>query len=200
MRSHLLLCYLQYLCYYVLLKLHAIPVKDHPVIDKLIEIRVLMSQLKPIETALQPQIQRLLQSSDSVPLQVRPELLIDESDSSDAGDSDLASELWEEKSDTQVYKPPKVLAMEYVDEAAERRKEKEIQSKSRREKLLFKSEAAEALREEFDDVIYVDIFVVILIFIRNLDAARNLRKRRSTTWKKCTDSTVIGKGEISYGI
>lgn len=60
MKHHLLLCYLQYLSFYVLLKLNGHFVSNHPVVERLIEIKLLLSKLKPIEDKLDVQVSDLL--------------------------------------------------------------------------------------------------------------------------------------------
>lgn len=60
MKHHLLLCYLQYLSFYILLKLNGHFVSSHPVIERLIEVKLLLSKLKPIEEKLDGQVSDLL--------------------------------------------------------------------------------------------------------------------------------------------
>lgn len=59
-RNELFLMYLSYLTYYLLLKVHGVSVEKHPVIDRLLEIRLLLDKAKPIENKLQYQISKLL--------------------------------------------------------------------------------------------------------------------------------------------
>lgn len=59
--NQLLSTYLTYLSYYILLKTHGISVKDHPVIERLVEVRILLEKIRPIESRLQFQMNRLLQ-------------------------------------------------------------------------------------------------------------------------------------------
>lgn len=161
MRSQLLLCYLQYLCYYVLLKLHGRSAKDHPVLDRLVELRMLLTQLKPIESRLQPQIQRLLRDEPARSLRPRPQLLgapsssadqhsslglLDEHENSEGCLSDATSE-----GKQMIYKAPKVMAVEYIDSSSARQQEKQLKAEVRREQRLRKSEVVQALREEFQE-------------------------------------------------
>ncbi|PHJ16814.1 sas10 c-terminal domain-containing protein, partial [Cystoisospora suis] len=64
-RNQLLCAYVMYLSYYILLKTHGIAVKDHPVIERLVEIRILLEKIRPIENRLQFQMDRLLQLAAS---------------------------------------------------------------------------------------------------------------------------------------
>ena len=67
-KNQLLLSYLSYLSYYIVLKAHGVPVASHPVIERLIESRLLLQKLRPIEAALKPQLERLLNDGgDSKP-------------------------------------------------------------------------------------------------------------------------------------
>lgn len=58
-KNQLLLTYLSYLAYYILLKTHGLPVAAHPVVDRLIEVKLLLQKLQPIERAVKPEIDRL---------------------------------------------------------------------------------------------------------------------------------------------
>lgn len=62
-KNQLLLSYLTYLAYYILLKAHGVPIATHPVLERLIETKLLLQKLRPIEAALKPQLQRLLSSA-----------------------------------------------------------------------------------------------------------------------------------------
>ncbi|UVC49492.1 disrupter of silencing protein [Theileria orientalis] len=64
-RNELFLMYLSYLTYYLLLKVHGISIEKHPVIDRLLEIRLLLDKAKPIENKLQYQISKLLNNLKS---------------------------------------------------------------------------------------------------------------------------------------
>ncbi|BAM39238.1 disrupter of silencing protein [Theileria orientalis strain Shintoku] len=64
-RNELFLMYLSYLTYYLLLKVHGISIENHPVIDRLLEIRLLLDKAKPIENKLQYQISKLLNNLKS---------------------------------------------------------------------------------------------------------------------------------------
>lgn len=132
MKHQLLLCYLQYLCYYILLKLNGHFVSHHPVIERLVEIKLLLGKVKPIEAKLQTQVSELLSLNqkdqknsssalDRQNLKPRPDLLVpfggeDSHHLSGASallDSDEEDEIKEATAD--VYRPPKLVAMEYVD-------------------------------------------------------------------------------------
>ncbi|KAH7278926.1 hypothetical protein KP509_38G064600 [Ceratopteris richardii] len=56
----LLLFYCQSVAFYILLKANGRSVKDHPVIARLIEIRLFLEKIRPIDKKLQYQIEKLL--------------------------------------------------------------------------------------------------------------------------------------------
>eukprot|EP01064_Diplonema_japonicum_P035113 TRINITY_DN7515_c0_g1_i1.p1 TRINITY_DN7515_c0_g1~~TRINITY_DN7515_c0_g1_i1.p1 ORF type:complete len:563 (+),score=216.61 TRINITY_DN7515_c0_g1_i1:80-1768(+) len=60
MKMQLFITYLMHLTFYFLLKAEGKPVKDSPVVQKLVELRAYIDKLKPIEKKLQHQISRLL--------------------------------------------------------------------------------------------------------------------------------------------
>merc|ERR1719162_2413821 len=48
---------------YIMLKLEGKPVENHPVIDKLILLRTMIEKIKPIETRLKYQIDKLIRTT-----------------------------------------------------------------------------------------------------------------------------------------
>eukprot|EP00756_Hemistasia_phaeocysticola_P010546 Hpha_TRINITY_DN15029_c3_g1::TRINITY_DN15029_c3_g1_i1::g.125503::m.125503/K14767/UTP3, SAS10; U3 small nucleolar RNA-associated protein 3 len=60
LKLQLFLSYLMHVSFYLLLKAEGKPVRNNPVVDKLVELRAYMDRLKPIEKRLQHQIQGLL--------------------------------------------------------------------------------------------------------------------------------------------
>eukprot|EP00871_Galdieria_phlegrea_P001333 jgi/Galph1/21/GphlegSOOS_G4810.1 len=59
LKYHVLLNYCIHISFFMLLKAKGISVKDHPVIDQLIELRVVMEKMKTLEDKLQYQIRKL---------------------------------------------------------------------------------------------------------------------------------------------
>eukprot|EP00249_Psilotum_nudum_P019077 c27089_g1_i1 orf=208-2325(+) len=55
-----LLCYCQYIVFYLLLKAEGHSIHDHPVIACLVEIRMLQEKIRPIDKKLQHEIEKLL--------------------------------------------------------------------------------------------------------------------------------------------
>jgi U3 small nucleolar RNA-associated protein 3 len=60
----LLLMYCVHSLFYVLLKLEGRPVKDHPVMTRLVESKAFLEKLRPIDKRLKPQIEKLLRAAE----------------------------------------------------------------------------------------------------------------------------------------
>ncbi len=65
-KNLLLLQYCMHLMFYLLLKSEGKPVKQHPVIARLVEIRAYMEKIRPIDKKLHYQIEKLLTSKRAV--------------------------------------------------------------------------------------------------------------------------------------
>ena len=63
MKYNLLLSYLQFLSIVILLKLEGKPLRDHPVIPRLLHIKLLLERLRPLDTKLQYQIDKSLRTA-----------------------------------------------------------------------------------------------------------------------------------------
>ena len=63
MKYNLLLSYCSFLSVFVLLKLEGKPVRDHPVISRLLHIKVLLERLRPLDQKLQYQVDKLLRTA-----------------------------------------------------------------------------------------------------------------------------------------
>jgi len=142
---------------YILLKLEGKPIENHPVIDKLILLRTMIEKIKPIETRLKYQIDKLIrtttvESAKAVqgkvdPLQHKPNAanlqpkLHD--DSQQGGDDDGAQVAGGDG----LYAPPKISAQHYEeDESAAYRREKRA---AKERSKLATSEMMQELRSEF---------------------------------------------------
>ena len=141
----LMLSYCINIVFYLLLKAEGKPVRDHPVVLRLVEIRTYLEKLRPIDRKLQYQIDKLLKMADEGaaagdgaeptddPLQFRP--------NPDALVSKVDEDA-EEGGGEGVYRPPKMLptAMDDFEEggksAKEKRKEKEARRRASRSALI----------------------------------------------------------------
>ncbi|KAL8453457.1 hypothetical protein Emag_001830 [Eimeria magna] len=165
-KNQLLLSYLCYLSYYVLLKVHGLPIASHPVVERLIEARLMLQKLQPIQQALKPHLDKLLHTAAEGPesaagsIRARPDqfMAVGESDEEEHSEKDEDSDLNDEVStsegednkEDQKYKPPKMLAVEYTGDklSSRSRAAKELQKAAAR---LQKSELVRSVREMTGD-------------------------------------------------
>jgi hypothetical protein len=63
MKYNLMLSYCSFLTYYLLLKLEGAQVENHPVIGKLVHIKTLFEKLRPLDSKLQYQVDKLLKQA-----------------------------------------------------------------------------------------------------------------------------------------
>ncbi|CAJ0909311.1 13251_t:CDS:2, partial [Entrophospora sp. SA101] len=94
-KYHTLLQYITNLCYLVHLKLDGKSIKNHPVIINLVELRVVLEKIKPIEQKLKYQIDKLIRST-----------------------------LFGKKSD-EIYKAPKLAPVHFEEKGVKSKQEKE---------------------------------------------------------------------------
>jgi hypothetical protein len=149
-KHQMLLSYLSHLSYYILLRLSASPVENHPVIDKLLENRVFLEKIKPLELKIKYQIEKLVKSADME--QGKIENINDESANPLAFKPNPMA--LEQEDDAQphqeedgVYKPPKLAPM-FFDEAPKTKKGRltaHQREKASRSRLL------NELRAQYDD-------------------------------------------------
>lgn len=66
-KNLLLLDYCQSIVYYLLRKAKGLSVAGHPVISSLVEIRLFLEKIRPIEKKLEYQVQKLTQAANNVP-------------------------------------------------------------------------------------------------------------------------------------
>ena len=169
LKNVLLLNYCMNLNFYLLLKAEGKAVKDHPVIDELVRLRLLIEKTKPIDDKIRPQVNRLLKTAvqgvESVmsdPSMMRadpssmlmgktaagrsgasssraPKLRI-AGNGDDGGDGD---------DDAGVYQAPRSTAMFFDEDEA--RAEKRARRAKRDKGRAARSEIMKMVREEFAD-------------------------------------------------
>ncbi|CEL99315.1 unnamed protein product, partial [Vitrella brassicaformis CCMP3155] len=135
-KAQLLLTYTIYLTYYTLLKVKSASVSPHPVVDELVLLRTLMEKMRPIDQRLAYQVNRLLDmaakpiqeaaSEAAQPLRPRLDQLMNPNEADDdqmeqsdeqEGEGEVPEEEGEGEGEVAakgVYKPPKLLAVEYT--------------------------------------------------------------------------------------
>eukprot|EP00501_MAST-03F_sp_TOSAG23-6_P000721 GSMAST32.ASY1.ANO1.749.1 assembled CDS len=151
-KFHLILSYCINVGFYMLLKSKGISVKDHPVIDQLIHLRVLMDKLKPVDKKLKYQIDKLLKvdltsvesektsgKADADALHFAPNL-----DDLAGGDSDEANDTV-----PGIYQAPRMMAVPYDEEGGKQSSAAKAERKeAKRRERLKKSKILRELREE----------------------------------------------------
>eukprot|EP00933_Yihiella_yeosuensis_P034750 TRINITY_DN2822_c1_g1_i1.p1 TRINITY_DN2822_c1_g1~~TRINITY_DN2822_c1_g1_i1.p1 ORF type:complete len:434 (+),score=122.61 TRINITY_DN2822_c1_g1_i1:49-1350(+) len=168
MKVQLLLNYIACLCYYLVLKTGGLPVREHPVVPKMIWMRSLLEKLKPVDQRLQYQMSKMLQWAE---VRKTEALRSEDLDGAEQVDvralkpGQLASSIQDEDDDEEeddnalaepndhlgaVYRPPKIAQVEYTGDhvAMQERAERELERKKAR---LERSEFVRGLREEFTD-------------------------------------------------
>ncbi|CEM26714.1 unnamed protein product [Vitrella brassicaformis CCMP3155] len=172
-KAQLLLTYTIYLTYYTLLKVKGASVSPHPVVDELVLLRTLMEKMRPIDQRLAYQVNRLLDmaakpiqeaaSEAAQPLRPRLDQLMnpneaDEEQMEQSDEQEGEGEVPEEKGEGEgevaakgVYKPPKLLAVEYTGDHLSAAAKAHREADRQRERLK-KTEYVRSLRQEISDV------------------------------------------------
>lgn len=153
-KFHLLLSYCINIGYYLLLKTEGKTVKDHPVIETLVRTRTLLEKLRPLDTKLKYQIDKLLkmatfqsQSStvDDANLKHKPNLK--DFERSHLSEEDELDTLGGKVSLSEKYVVPKRQAVMFEDKRSKQEREKE-RSKQRAKR----SQIAKFFKEEYGDM------------------------------------------------
>ncbi|KAI9319893.1 Sas10/Utp3/C1D family-domain-containing protein [Dichotomocladium elegans] len=141
-KYQLMLQYITQLAFYVHLKLSGRSIKNHPVIESLIELRVILDRMKPIETKLKYQIDKLVRTAvlgsqpqkqdDNDPLAFKPNPMNLVSKDEDEEQEDESEKESEDESRA-VYRPPKLAPMAF-DEGSTKKSRQEREEERRREK------------------------------------------------------------------
>ena len=158
LKYHLLLNYSIHLSFFLLLKAQGGRVEDHPVVEKLVELRTSLEKLQPIEKRLQYKIEKMLKLArgkldPNDPSSLRPNL----TDFTDAPEG-LEEEEEGEREDVSnmsnrskegVYVPPKIAPMRF--EEGEGRKEKEERERKKRAEKAKESSLFQFVRDTFGE-------------------------------------------------
>ncbi|XP_077302714.1 neuroguidin [Arctopsyche grandis] len=160
MKYHMLLSYLINLTYIVLRKCSGERIEADPAIDRLVEIRTVLEKIRPIDSKLKYQIDKLVKGAvtsagsgnDPGLFRAHPENLVSkvEGDHSDASEDDEKESKDEEtNAKTGIYVPPKFAAMHY--DGDESHADKEKRQVDRHRKRALNSSVIRELRDEYLD-------------------------------------------------
>ncbi|KAI8428009.1 hypothetical protein MSG28_002308 [Choristoneura fumiferana] len=157
MKYQMLLSYLINLTYIVLRKCSGERIESDPSIDRLIEIRTVLEKIRPVDSKLKYQVDKLVKTAavgstteeDPQSFRANPANLLskideDSDDSSDALDDDNKKDT----SKSNVYVPPKLAAVHFEENSAKIDYEKKNKERS---KKLLNSSVMRELREEYSE-------------------------------------------------
>lgn len=147
-----MLSYCTNISFYLLLKATGGKVKDHPVINQLVELRMVMEKIKPLEQKLQYQIDKLVRTANTGmvskddPLRFKPN-----------PESMMKGSMGEEGSDQEkegIYQPTKIAPVHYEEHKDKLKKQQDrIKQKASRSRLL------KDLQEEFSEQPETHVYV-----------------------------------------
>eukprot|EP00698_Gefionella_okellyi_P022562 TRINITY_DN7498_c0_g1_i1.p1 TRINITY_DN7498_c0_g1~~TRINITY_DN7498_c0_g1_i1.p1 ORF type:complete len:543 (+),score=183.80 TRINITY_DN7498_c0_g1_i1:53-1681(+) len=141
-----LLSYITNISYFLLRKAHGLPVKDHPVMETLARLRVILEKLRPLDKKLKYQLDKLLKmasdgeakqqaAAEDLSFKPRPDEMVAKAD--------------DEQVDAGVYKPPKLHAVPYDQD--EKTSDKKQRLRDEKRKRVTERELARDLRNEVSE-------------------------------------------------
>ncbi|XP_028037352.1 neuroguidin [Bombyx mandarina] len=157
MKYQMLLSYLINLTYIVLRKCSGERIESDPSIDRLIEIRTVLEKIRPIDSKLKYQIDKLVKSAvvgavsedDPQTYRANPNNLVSKIDNSEEESSETSDvEGKKEKVKSNIYVPPKLAAVHF-DEVSRTEADKKMKEKSK--KQFLNSSVMRELREEYSE-------------------------------------------------
>lgn len=154
MKYNLLMSYCTFLSFYLLMKLEGKSVEGHPVIYKLAHIKTLFEKLKPLDQKLQYQIEKMIklaqeQNAQKTSLSYRPNIedlqesegssdqseeeegLDDSEVEEDMGKVSASEDSEESGKKANVYKAPKLNAIQYEDPKDKKARQRETYEKKK---------------------------------------------------------------------
>lgn len=156
----LLLSYCQSVVYYLLRKAKGLSIEGHPVVRSLVEIRLFLEKIRPIDKKLEYQVQKLTKAADSVGKGKAVVANLRDKEARSQGDEDLLKyrpnpDMLVPKNsgpeqDGGVYRPPRI-APTSMDEDNDKMSKQEKQAMRREKDMLRKSKQSSYLRELMDD-------------------------------------------------
>lgn len=146
-KHRLLSAYCTYVAYYIAMKVEGKQVEGHPVIDRLVEYRLLLERIKPLEARVQPQVDRLLQATakadqDDMAIRAGSVQFVDGESEEDETYARPRPEAMlpfdvrhsEREDGEQVYRPPHIAPLAYPDANTESVKEAKHEARLQKHK------------------------------------------------------------------
>ncbi|KAL4712857.1 hypothetical protein ACJJTC_011927 [Scirpophaga incertulas] len=160
MKYQMLLSYLINLTYIVLRKCSGEKIESDPSIDRLVEIRTVLEKIRPIDSKLKYQIDKLVKTavvgatSDEDPHSFRanPANLVskfDDTEDESSGKSENGEDRKAKANKSMVYVPPKLAAVHYDGSVSRIESERKIKEKSK--KQFLNSSVMRELRDEYSE-------------------------------------------------
>ncbi|XP_006645205.1 neuroguidin [Oryza brachyantha] len=156
-KHHLLLSYCQDVVYYLLRKAKGLSVEGHPVVRSLVEIRLFLEKIRPIDKKMEYQIQKLTNAADSGAAQEKMPNAEAKTKDHPKDDEDLLKyrpnpDMMDTKIDPAgqdndgLYRPPKIMPVTMDDDEDKRHKKD-----SRRDKALLRMATESSYVKEIID-------------------------------------------------
>lgn len=154
-KTQLMLSYCANIIVYLMLKADGRSVADHPVMRKLLECRLLIDKLRPIDGKLKYQIDKLLracQTENDADMSFKPALGDDSDEEADNGNAKSSGvvKFGADDEDGAVYKAPRITAVHF-DEGKDKSAKKQ-RAEERKLKKQSQSVMVRVLRQEFSDL------------------------------------------------
>ncbi|OWR51677.1 Neuroguidin-A [Danaus plexippus plexippus] len=143
MKYQMLLSYLINLTYIVLRKCSGEKIESDPSIDRLVEIRTVLEKIRPIDSKLKYQIDKLVKTS------VVGQTSEDDPQAYRANPDNLVSKLDDKSNKSNIYVPPKLAAVHYTDSLSKANIDKK--TKEQAKKQLLNSSVMRELRDEYSE-------------------------------------------------
>ncbi|XP_068621169.1 neuroguidin [Battus philenor] len=159
MKYQMLLSYLINLTYIVLRKCSGERIESDPSIDRLVEIRTVLEKIRPIDSKLKYQIDKLVKTAvvgsvtedDPQSYHANPDNLVSKIDNSNENTSDESDmeDTRKDKNKSNIYVPPKLAAVHFDESTSKIDSEKKNKEKSK--KQFLNSSVMRELREEYSE-------------------------------------------------
>lgn len=154
------LMYLSNLAYLVMKRLHGKTINQDEAVERLVELRVVLEKIRPLEQKLKYQIDKYIKiatrgetdPNDPTSFKANPAMMNDASDNEDE-ETDKKKKKKKDKEDGEdkpgIYKPPRLSSVHY--DGDETKSEKQARSLERARKRALSSNLMQELKEEYLD-------------------------------------------------